>query len=131
MAALYVTPKRRGVGLTSLIDVVFILLLFFMLSSSFTQQQQLSLAGPLASSSAEPEVPQRIGLTENAELKQWGQAQSLTDQALLQTFDRTKPLLISAREEASVQTMVTALMHLDSLGFTQVSIGPLWQERAQ
>ena len=131
MTALYVTPKRRGVGLTSLIDVVFILLLFFMLTSSFTRQQQLLLASPVANNSAEPEPPQRLGLTANADLKQWGQTLSLNDQALIQTFDLNKPLVISASEEASVQTIVTVLMHLDSLGFSQLSIGPLWVERAE
>ena len=113
MATLFVTTRRRGVGLTSLVDVVFILLLFFMLTSSFNQP------------------PQRLGLTAAADLKLWGEPQALTDQALLQRFDRAKPLLLSASAEASVQTMVAALMHLDSLGFVQVSIGPLWQDGAQ
>ena len=36
--------KRRAVGLTSLIDVIFLLLLFFMLASSFTRYQSLDLA---------------------------------------------------------------------------------------
>lgn len=126
MAALYITPKRRGVGLTSLIDVVFILLLFFMLTSSFTRQQQLSITSPVTSSSADPELPQRLVLTAGAALRQWEKRLPLTDQALMEMFDRNKPLVISASEEASVQTMVTVLMHLDNLGFSQVSLGPLW-----
>lgn len=36
--------KRRAVGLTSLIDVIFLLLLFFMLASSFTRYQSLEVA---------------------------------------------------------------------------------------
>jgi biopolymer transport protein ExbD len=37
--------RRRPVGLTSLIDVIFLLLLFFMLASSFTRYQALEIAG--------------------------------------------------------------------------------------
>ncbi|SDH22166.1 ExbD/TolR family protein [Roseospirillum parvum] len=37
-------PRRRGVGLTPLIDVVFILLVFFMLASSFETWRALPLA---------------------------------------------------------------------------------------
>lgn len=36
--------KRKPVGLTSLIDVIFLLLLFFMLASSFTRYQSLDLS---------------------------------------------------------------------------------------
>ncbi|WP_297582993.1 biopolymer transporter ExbD [Roseibium sp.] len=36
--------KRRPVGLTSLIDVIFLLLLFFMLASSFTRYQSLDVS---------------------------------------------------------------------------------------
>lgn len=36
--------KRRAVGLTSLIDVIFLLLLFFMLASSFTRYQSLDVS---------------------------------------------------------------------------------------
>ncbi|QDG74975.1 biopolymer transporter ExbD [Labrenzia sp. PHM005] len=36
--------KRKPLGLTSLIDVIFLLLLFFMLASSFTRYQALEVA---------------------------------------------------------------------------------------
>jgi len=36
--------RRRAVGLTSLIDVIFLLLLFFMLASSFTRYQALDVS---------------------------------------------------------------------------------------
>ena len=36
--------KRRAVGLTSLIDVIFLLLLFFMLASSFSRYQYLDVS---------------------------------------------------------------------------------------
>ena len=36
--------RRKPVGLTSLIDVIFLLLLFFMLASSFTRYQSLDIS---------------------------------------------------------------------------------------
>lgn len=46
-------PKRKAVGLTSLIDVIFLLLLFFMLASSFTRYQSLPLASGAQGGGAE------------------------------------------------------------------------------
>lgn len=45
--------RRRAVGLTSLIDVIFLLLLFFMLASSFTRYQAMPLAGGASGGGAE------------------------------------------------------------------------------
>lgn len=42
-------PKRGLVGLTPLIDVVFILLIFFMVVSSFTEWRTITLSSPFAS----------------------------------------------------------------------------------
>jgi len=42
--------RRPGIGLTPLIDVVFILLVFFMLASSFTDWRTISLAPPTGAS---------------------------------------------------------------------------------
>jgi biopolymer transport protein ExbD len=96
-----------------------------MLTSSFAHQQRLSLASPVISRLAEPAPPQRVGLTINADLQRWGELLSLSDQALVHSFDLNKSLLISASEQAQVQTIVSVLIHLDKVGFTQVSIGPL------
>ncbi|PTX03990.1 ExbD/TolR family protein [Pararhodobacter aggregans] len=47
-------PRRRGLSLTSLIDVIFLLLLFFMLTSTFTKLGELELtAAPQGAGSAE------------------------------------------------------------------------------
>ncbi|MFD1695593.1 ExbD/TolR family protein [Roseibium aestuarii] len=45
--------KRKAVGLTSLIDVIFLLLLFFMLASSFSRYQFLPLASGAQGGGAE------------------------------------------------------------------------------
>ena len=48
--------RRRGVSITALIDVVFILLLFFMLSSSFVRRNTIDLAMPALSATAAAET---------------------------------------------------------------------------
>ncbi|MCK7613753.1 ExbD/TolR family protein [Roseibium sediminicola] len=45
--------RRRPVGLTSLIDVIFLLLLFFMLASSFTRYQSLDVSSGAAGGGAD------------------------------------------------------------------------------
>lgn len=58
-----VRPRRRLIGLTPLIDVVFILLLFFMLASSLTRLHAVALDAPnsqTASSDSQPALLLRI-----------------------------------------------------------------------
>ncbi|WP_150525668.1 biopolymer transporter ExbD [Roseibium sediminis] len=47
------TPQRKALGLTSLIDVIFLLLLFFMLASSFTRYQATQMASGASGGGAE------------------------------------------------------------------------------
>lgn len=56
-------PRRRKIGLTPLIDVVFQLLIFFMLASSFSQWRAISLAAEEATAAAndgEPGIVARV-----------------------------------------------------------------------
>lgn len=46
-------PRRRLIGLTPLIDVVFILLLFFMLASRLTQLHVVPISTPVAAPAAQ------------------------------------------------------------------------------
>ncbi|KFB09817.1 biopolymer transporter ExbD [Nitratireductor basaltis] len=52
--------RRRPIGLTSLIDVIFLLLLFFMLSSSFTRFAQVEMTAGRQGASASPDRPDVI-----------------------------------------------------------------------
>ena len=47
-------PSAAKIGLTPLIDVVFILLLFFMLTSTFSQRKTLDLAVPATAADLTP-----------------------------------------------------------------------------
>jgi len=52
--------RRRPIGLTSLIDVIFLLLLFFMLSSSFTRFAQVEITAGIQGASAASSRPDII-----------------------------------------------------------------------
>ncbi|RKT44840.1 ExbD/TolR family protein [Thiocapsa rosea] len=49
-------PRRRLIGLTPLIDVVFILLVFFMLASSLINWQAIEMGAPASASAGTPVV---------------------------------------------------------------------------
>lgn len=52
-----ITPRRRRLSMTSLIDVIFLLLLFFMLSSTFARQGELPLDLAMGGAATPPETP--------------------------------------------------------------------------
>ena len=49
--------RRKGISLTPLIDVVFILLMFFMLTFTFTRWKAVDLRFPVAGSGIAPKTP--------------------------------------------------------------------------
>ncbi|WP_373510748.1 ExbD/TolR family protein, partial [Thiocapsa sp.] len=49
-------PRRRLIGLTPLIDVVFILLVFFMLASSLVKWQALEMEAPASAAVGTPVI---------------------------------------------------------------------------
>ncbi|TQM94402.1 outer membrane transport energization protein ExbD [Roseinatronobacter monicus] len=51
------TPRRRRLSMTSLIDVIFLLLLFFMLSSTFARQGELPLDLAMGGAATPPDTP--------------------------------------------------------------------------
>ncbi|MCB1397150.1 MAG: biopolymer transporter ExbD [Rhodobacter sp.] len=59
------TPRRAGLSLTSLIDVIFLLLLFFMLSSTFSRlgEMELTAARQGSDAPAQPQPPVFVQLT--------------------------------------------------------------------
>ena len=55
-------PRRRGLSLTSLIDVIFLLLLFFMLTSTFTRLGELDLTAAPRGTGASARPPAFVQL---------------------------------------------------------------------
>ena len=53
-------PRRFPVGLTALVDVVFILLVFFMLTSSFLEWRAIELKLPAKAAAGAPDEPSLV-----------------------------------------------------------------------
>ena len=126
--ALLPSRPRRGVNLTPLIDVVFILLMFFMLTSTFSQWRSIELLTPVASQSAAAQSPQIVMLGEDGSLSINGIEVFVTHynelgNSNLNALSHDEPLLIVPATDATVQDMVSTLEKLQALGFSRATLG--------
>lgn len=119
------TPSRKLIGLTPLIDVVFILLLFFMLTSSFIQWQSLDLMVSTGEGSeVSDETPLMLGMTPDGR-------PVLPDEPLVFLDDRQlsdllaggkKSVILTPDPASSIQQVVWLLDQLGGLGAASVSV---------
>jgi len=121
-------PRRRSIGLTALIDVVFILLMFFMLSSSFNRWNAVDFDAPVAVESIEKKQPQIIILGSDSSLRLKGSTFSVPHYLDLKpehvaNFSAEQSLVILSEPEATVQSMVSTLEALKQLGVSSVTLG--------
>jgi len=122
--------KRSPIGLTSLIDVVFILLLFFMLSSTFAPIAALNITASSHGAGKDiSEAKPVVIVVLNAEQIRIGQ----TTYSYLHDTDATKPLqqaieqdaaiMVHAGAAATVQSVIDALAYLEQLGARNTHLG--------
>jgi biopolymer transport protein ExbD len=101
--------KRRAVGLTSLIDVIFLLLLFFMLASSFTRYQSLNVSSGGAGGGADVKPAYlRIHAAERLDLN----GRPLTKSDMAKRFSKLNEdavIAIWSGPEATVQDVVDVM----------------------
>ena len=123
-------PGRRAViGLTPLIDVVFILLLFFMLTTRFGQPQAMVLrmpgvGGPASDASADVAVLRlhadaTVGLPDGRDVPR---AALGADPAVAALLADAVPVRLEVDDEADLQGLVTTLDRLESIGFADVAV---------
>jgi biopolymer transport protein ExbD len=126
--ALLPSRPRRGVNLTPLIDVVFILLMFFMLTSTFSQWRSIELLTPVASQSATAQNPQTVLLGEDGSLS-FGEVEIFVahynelGRTNLNALSNDEPVLIIPAADATVQDMISTLENLQALGFSKATLG--------
>jgi biopolymer transport protein ExbD len=117
--------KRRGISLTPLIDVVFILLLFFMLSSDFMHWRQISLSSANEAES-KPDTVMLIRIESDAgELSHAGKRYALKDLPALSALVAEDPEAVYAVEAVAgvrTQTLVSVLDQLHKAGADKVSM---------
>ena len=137
-------PVRRGLGLTPLIDVVFLLLIFFMLTTRFGSDRHLPLrlavesfsatanhdgggdrGGELATSDAKPDaLVVRLG----ADGMTWLSGEVIDSRALTPSLaealatEPSRHVVVTAEAAVSVQRIVSALQGVGGAGARAVSL---------
>ncbi|WP_319496087.1 biopolymer transporter ExbD [uncultured Cohaesibacter sp.] len=120
------TRKRRSiVGLTSLIDVIFLLLLFFMLSSTFSRYSELDLgvAGGGTGRGQTPKLIISVSTEEGVRLN--GKVANLSDpDVALASFiaEGVTSAVVVPKGDVKLQTLVSLLQDLRNSQLKIVSL---------
>jgi biopolymer transport protein ExbD len=127
-AVLLPVRRRKAIGLTALIDVVFILLLFFMLTSTFNRWQAMDLQAPVTALQPLPERPLMALLKADMAVTLGGYSAAISELEQLveqnpTVLDTSAVLVVIPEPTVNVQTIVTALETFKQLGWQQVSLG--------
>ena len=120
---------RATIGLTPLIDVVFILLLFFMLTTQFGRQQALPMKVQASEASLADQSPDTllIELAADGTVSLSGDTGVTTSAiadhpAIRQAIDRATPVFIVADDAVQLQTFTQVMDALAALGLSNLSV---------
>lgn len=119
--------RRSKIGLTALIDVVFILLMFFMLTSTFINAQQIDMKAPVAQSLGQQEASLVLAVLDV-------DGSITIDQVVINRLDMTelsaftwyaeqRAVIVVPNAHVQMQTIVSALEQLKSLGIKKMTLG--------
>lgn len=123
--------EEVSVGLTPLIDVVFILLLFFMVTTTFNRHAELRIDLPEASAESNPSDEKKIEITIDAEGKYYVNGKEVLNTqkktlstAIFKELDQEDDVPVTIRADAKTphQSVITAMDALGNLGLTRLSI---------
>ena len=120
-------PAQRnpGVGLTPLIDVVFILLVFFMLATRFTTLQETPVRISAAGAAGADEQLVRVHITGAQSLELDGRPLSLGEFDQWLDEQGPRPLVITTAAEVPLQTTVRVTDLAQAAGFEDVKLALL------
>ncbi len=127
----YHARTRPAIGLTPLIDVVFILLLFFMLASNFNAETSLSVqsAGKKTTSFASAQPPSSLRLLNTDSFSLNGDVLDSValNEALTELYarDASHSLSISVAEGTRVQALLDLIALAEKIGLTRVTMESL------
>lgn len=113
--------RRTPIGLTPMIDVVFLLLVFFMLAARFAVEGAISVPLTISGETA-PDTPRLLEVSPNA-LRLNGVATPLSDvpEALSGVLsDNSDIIVLRATDGADVQRVVDVLEALTAAGYSNV-----------
>ncbi|MCV6611032.1 MAG: biopolymer transporter ExbD [Amphritea sp.] len=115
--------RRPSVGLTSLIDVIFILIVFFMLVSTFSQYRTLDLISRGSTVSDQQTIRLRL-LADGRSLMGLNAGDHSTDHLIQQAVVKRLPVSIFLPGEVTLQQGVDLLERLKQQGVVSVSLVP-------
>jgi biopolymer transport protein ExbD len=117
---------RRPLGLTPLIDVVFLLVIFFMLASRFGDEGKLVLdvvaAAPAASEVAQ--ASRRIDIDASGALRLQGESVAKEELERALALHPERPVLVLPAGDAPLQSIVTVLEIVGAAGVTRAALAP-------
>ncbi|MDT0635891.1 biopolymer transporter ExbD [Spectribacter hydrogenoxidans] len=118
--------EEPQIGLTPLIDVVFLLLIFFMVTTTFVEDAGLTLQLPIAGAEpAEPEALPEVVVDAGGNPHVDGHRLVSRDAlmaALADMVDRSQALRVRADARASHQSVVTVMDAAAAAGFGRIDI---------
>jgi biopolymer transport protein ExbD len=121
--------RRRGPGLTPLIDVVFLLLVFFMLASRFDSEALLPLSVRAADASApSPTSPTALSVEIGAQGKTRIEGRMVGPEGLraaaAKAASEQRPVRVRPDAETKLQSIVDVISRVERAGATDVSLEP-------
>lgn len=123
--------EELNIGLTPLIDVVFILLLFFMVTTTFNKFSELKIELPEATAVSDPEKKKSLEIAIDAKGKFYVNGKAVRNNkanSLLVAIkseignDRDMPVSIRADGTADLQLAITAMDAASKLGLNHIAI---------
>lgn len=119
-------PRKRAlIGLTSLIDVIFLLLLFFMLTSTFMRYTQLDMGVATAGPGAPTRLPLLVRLNDNGTIALNGrkiEMSELKKQISYFTSKGVTAAVLVPKGDVKVQDLVATLETLKHSNLKTVSL---------
>ena len=114
---------RRGLDLTPVMDVVFILVVFFLVVSTFSETlvKPMQVTLPGSSSAASAQLHMQLRLTADAALLD-GETIAAADLVARLSASSATPLVIVTAQDAPYQALVDALDAAQLAGITSVSV---------
>lgn len=121
------SPEEPRIGLTPLIDVVFLLLIFFMVTTSFVHEAGLAVSLPEAGRASPTSGDEPATVIVDAGNRVFVGSRQLRDRdelrdALAGLSGRTEALRIRADGRASHQAVVTVMDTAAGVGFRRIDI---------
>lgn len=117
-----IAPRRRTLGLTPMIDVVFLLLVFFMLAARFGVTEALPVTLAAGGGDAYSGPPRLVTVLPGALRVNGVETTDLVARLTPLMGRDSDIILVRAREGATVQTLLDAMTTLRAAGWTNLVV---------